>query len=312
MIEVAIMIEGQDGLTWDRWQRIAVLVEDMGFAGLYRSDHYTNASPPDKDSLELWVSLTWLASHTKTIEFGPLVSPVSFRDPTMTARKASAVDDLSNGRLILGMGAGWQEREHNNFGWDLLEIPERFKRFEEGLDVVTKLLDNDIPVEFQGEYYNLKDAIMLPRPNRPGGPPILIGGNGPKRTLPLVAKYAVEWNSIYLPSNKFSELNNKLDELLDKVSRTPNSVKRSMMTGCEYGRDDGEVKELVKNRTQGKFTPEELAEKGLIVGTANQVVEQLEVLEEAGLQRVMLQWLELDDMDRLEFMGKEILPQLKG
>ncbi len=312
MIEVAIMIEGQDGLTWDRWQRIAVLVEDMGFAGLYRSDHYTNASPPDKDSLELWVSLTWLASHTKTIEFGPLVSPVSFRDPTMTARKASAVDDLSNGRLILGMGAGWQEREHNNFGWDLLEIPERFKRFEEGLDVVTKLLDNDIPVEFQGEYYNLKDAIMLPRPNRLGGPPILIGGNGPKRTLPLVAKYAVEWNSIYLPSNKFSELNNKLDELLDKVSRTPNSVKRSMMTGCEYGRDDGEVKELVKNRTQGKFTPEELAEKGLIVGTANQVVEQLEVLEEAGLQRVMLQWLELDDMDRLEFMGKEILPQLKG
>lgn len=312
MIEAAIMIEGQDGLTWERWQRIAELVEDMGFVGLYRSDHYTNVNPPDKESLELWVSLTWLASHTKKIEFGPLVSPVSFRDPTMTARMASAVDDLSNGRLILGMGAGWQEREHNNFGWDLLKIPERFKRFEEGLEVVSKLLNNDKPVDFQGEYYKLEEAIMLPRPKRPGGPPILIGGNGPKRTLPLVTKYAIEWNSIYLPPEKFAELNNKLDELLNKAGRKTKSVKRSMMTGCEFGRDDAEVKALVEKRTKGKFTPEELAGRGLIVGTANQVVEQLGVLAEAGLQRVMLQWLALDDIDRLEVMGKEILPQLKG
>ena len=106
MLEVAIMIEGQDGLNWPRWQRVAKAVEELGFAGLYRSDHYTNATAPDKDSLELWVSLTWLASHTSRIQFGPLVSPVSFRHPTMTARMASAVDDLSDGRLTLGMGAG--------------------------------------------------------------------------------------------------------------------------------------------------------------------------------------------------------------
>ena len=105
MIEVAIMLEGQNGLTWERWQRVARAVEDLGFVGLYRSDHYTNANPPDKESLELWVSLTWLASHTSRIEFGPMVSPVSFRQPTMTARMASAVDDLSNGRLHLGLGA---------------------------------------------------------------------------------------------------------------------------------------------------------------------------------------------------------------
>ena len=127
MLEVAIMIEGQNGLNWPRWQRIAQAVEDLGFAGLYRSDHYTNANPPDLDSLELWVSLTWLASHTTRIEFGPLVTPVSFRHPTMTARMASAVDDLSGGRLTLGLGAGWQEREHSHFGWDLLDVPRALR-----------------------------------------------------------------------------------------------------------------------------------------------------------------------------------------
>src|SRR5690554_2892070 len=105
-MEVAIMIEGQMGLNWPRWQRMARAVEDLGFAGLFRSDHYTNPNPPDQDSLELWVSLTWLADNTERLEFGPMVTPFSFREPTMTARMAAAVDDLSNGRLILGMGAG--------------------------------------------------------------------------------------------------------------------------------------------------------------------------------------------------------------
>src|SRR5512139_245600 len=140
MLEVAIMIEGQNGLTWPRWQRLAEAVEQLGFAGLYRSDHYTNANPPDKDSLELWISLAWLASHTSRIEFGPLVSPISFRHPTMTARMAAAVDDLSGGRLVLGLGAGWQQREHTHFGWDLLDLKGRFERFEEGLMVISSLL----------------------------------------------------------------------------------------------------------------------------------------------------------------------------
>ena len=99
MLKIALMVEGQMGLNWSRWKKFATAVEEMGYAGLYRSDHYTNPKPPDMDSLELWVSLTWLASHTRSIEFGPLVSPLSFRDPTMTARMASAVDDLSGGRF---------------------------------------------------------------------------------------------------------------------------------------------------------------------------------------------------------------------
>src|SRR4051794_36227332 len=192
-MEIGIMLEGQNGLNWPRFRRIAQAVDELGFAALFRSDHFTNAEPPDIDSLELWVSLTWLASHTKRIEFGSMVSPVSFRQPTMTARMASAVDDLSGGRLTLGLGAGWNEREHKNYGWELLDLHERFIRFEEGLEVVTRLLNSAQPVDFEGKYYHLNDAILLPRPARPGGPRILVGGNGPKKTLPLVARFASEW-----------------------------------------------------------------------------------------------------------------------
>ena len=149
-MDVAIMIEGQDGLNWPRWQRIGLAVEALGFAGLYRSDHFTNPEAPDKDSLELWLSLTWLASHTQRIEFGPLVTPVSFRHPVFTARIGAQLDDLAGGRLVLGVGAGWEEREHTAFGFDLLALAERMQRFEESLEVISRLLHSDTPVSLPG------------------------------------------------------------------------------------------------------------------------------------------------------------------
>ncbi len=307
MIEIALMIEGQMGLTWPRWQNIVRLAEDMGFAGLYRSDHYTNSNPPDQESLELWVSLTWLAANTRRLEFGPLVTPVSFRDPTLTARMAAAVDDLSNGRLILGVGAGWQEREHHNFGWNLLSIPERFHRLDEGLEVITRLLRSDDPVSFRGKYYFLDEAILLPRPQRPGGPPILIGGNGLNYTLPRAARYGTEWNGVYLTPERFSRRSRRLDELLEQQGRDPSSVRRSVMTGIVYGRDEREMRRLVEQRTNGRRTASELRQKGVIAGEAGQVCDQLAGLEKAGVQRVMLQWLDLDDLDRLEHMAQKIL-----
>jgi F420-dependent oxidoreductase-like protein len=310
MIEAAIMIEGQNGLTWERWKGIAKVVDDLGFAGLYRSDHYTNANPPDKESLELWTSLTWLASHTQRIEFGPLVSPVSFRHPTMTVRMAVAVDDLSNGRLILGLGAGWQEREHHNYGWDLMDIPRRFARFEEGLEVISRLLKNDMPSNFEGDYYNLREGVLLPRPKRAGGPPILIGGNGLKRTLPLVARYADEWNAVYLSIPEFQDLNDKLDEMLVLQGRKSSDVRRSLMIACIFGRDDAEVGQKVATRTQGNKTPQELRDRDFLVGTANQIVDKLGQWAEAGIHRVMLQWLDLDDIAGLELLAEQVLPQL--
>jgi F420-dependent oxidoreductase-like protein len=310
MVEVAIMIEGQNGLTWKRWQRIAKLVDEMGFVGLFRSDHYTNANPPDMDSLELWTSLTWLASHTKKIEFGPLVSPVSFRHPTMTARMATAVDDLSSGRLVLGLGAGWQEREHTNYGWDLLEVPQRFNRFGEALEIITHLLKKETPITYNGDYYRLKEAVLLPRPTRVKGPPILIGGNGPRRTLPLVAKFADEWNCIYLSIPRFKDLNDQLDKMLQKFGRQSNDVRRSLMIGCVFGHDQADLAEKVAIRTQGKRTPQELVDNDFPVGTADQIVHQLGRWKEAGIYRIMLQWLDLDDIDGLEALAKDVLPQL--
>jgi len=303
-MDIAIMIEGQNGLTWSRWQNIARAVEDLGFAGLYRSDHFTNAEAPDKDSLELWVSLTWLASHTKRIEFGPLVSPVSFRHPALTARMATAVDDLSGGRLILGLGAGWQEREHQLFGFDLLPMQERFDRFHEGLEIITRLLKSDGPTTFEGKYYQLHGATLLPRPLRAGGPRILIGGNGKKRTLPLVPRFADEWNAVYLPASEFTQLNDHLDDLLRGQGRIPRSVRRSMMTGLRFGRTKQDLDKQLSARSQ---TAEELRKRGVVVGVGDEVREQLAELEKAGLQRVMLQWLDLDDLDGLSALAKVVL-----
>lgn len=303
-MEIAIMVEGQNGLTWPRWTRIATAVEELGFAGLYRSDHYTNANPPDIESLELWVSLTWLASHTLRIEFGPLVTPVSFRQPTMTSRMAAAVDDLSGGRLTLGVGAGWQEREHTNYGWDLLNVPERFARFEEGLQIISHLLREDTPLDYDGAYFQLHEAVLLPRPLRSGGLPILIGGNGPLRTLPLAARYADEWNAVYVGPARFAELSRLLDERLASEGRSPDSVRRSLMAGCIFGRDEAELGRRLVGRNR---TPAEMHERGVAAGTGEMIADQLAAWAEAGVQRIMLQWLDLDDLAGLEALAGAVL-----
>lgn len=309
-MELAIMIEGQNGLNWPRWQRLVTAVEELGFSGLYRSDHFTNARPPDKDSLELWVSLTWLADHTQRIRFGPLVTPFSFRQPALTARMAAAVDDLSGGRLTLGVGAGWQEREHNLFGFDLLPPRERFERFEEGVIVLKQLLVGGQPVTFYGQFYHLDGAQILPPPQRGAGLPILIGGNGKKRTLPLAAKYADEWNAIFLTPAAFGELNRYLDELIVKAGRQPSQVQRSMMTGLVFGKDQTAVQQAARLYGGGSLTAQDLRARGLIVGTPPEVVEQIHILNEAGVQRLMLQWLDLDDINGLEVLAKTVLERL--
>ncbi len=304
-MEIAIMIEGQNGLNWSCWKPLVRAVEELGFAGLFRSDHFTNASPPDRDSLELWVSLTWLADHTERIVFGPLVTPASFRHPAITARMAAAVDDLSEGRLVLGLGAGWQEREHEMFGLELLDLDARFQRYEEYLEVVSSLLQEPGRVSFGGEFYRLEDAVLLPRPSRPGGPPLLVGGNGMQRTLPLAARFAREWNGVFLTPEDFARRSVRLDALLTAEGRDPQGVRRSLMAGLVFGRDAAELE--AKLAQKGR-SAEELRERGLMVGTPTQLVAQLGRYVEVGVDRIMLQWLELDDLDGLEALAAAVLP----
>ncbi len=304
MIDVAIFLEGQNGLNWDNWKRISRSVEDLGFAGLYRSDHFTNMRPPDKDSLEMWISLAWLADNTSRIEFGPLVSPLSFRNPVFAARMGKDLDDLSGGRFILGLGAGWQEHEHEKFGFDLLEIGPRFDRFEEGVEVVHKLLKGEGPANFSGKYFELNEAELLPKPQRMGGPPILIGGRGRKRILPLTARYADEWNGGFRPAKVFAKLNTYLDELLEAEGRRPEELRRTIANTTVFGRDDQEVKRKVEERG---YSEEGIEKFGMIVGTGQQIADRIGEYEEAGAQRVMLQWLDLEDQEGLEALAKAVL-----
>jgi F420-dependent oxidoreductase-like protein len=306
VLEVAIMIEGQYGIDWPRWKRLTRAVYDLGYAALYRSDHFTEPTGPYMDALELWSSLSWLADNTERIEFGPLVSPVSFRHPVITAWQASAVDSLAGGRLRLGLGAGWQEREHDAFGFDLLDADRRFARFEEGLEVVTRLLRSEEPVSFEGEFYRLNEALILPRSPHPGGPPIVIGGNGMRRTLPLAARYADEWNAVNLTTDEFAKLDARLDELLSEAGRAPDLVRRTLMTRAVFGRTEADVDRKLDGVAQDQLEP------AVIAGTSGELVERLGHLSEAGVQRVMLQWLEVDDLDGLEAMADTVLPQLRG
>lgn len=295
--DVALMIEGQNGLTWERWREVAAIA-DESFDGLFRSDHFTNPEGPAKESLGLWPSLTWLADNTDSIEFGSLVTPMSFRHPVHTARMARDVDDLSGGRLVLGVGAGWQEREHETFGFDLLSLGERFDRYEEGLTVVDRLLREDGSVSFDGEYYQLDEAQLVPRPSRAGGPDLLVGGNGMNRTIPLAAEHADEYNAVVLPVAEYERRLDRLADELDARDRDPGEIRRSMMTRVVFGRDEAELE-----RVLGEEDRTDLREQGILVGTEAEVREQLSALADAGADRVMLQWLELEDMDRLEAMA---------
>ena len=169
---------------------------------------------------------------------------------------------------------------------------------------ITRLLQSDTPVDYSGHYYQLHEAILLPRPQRKAGPPILIGGNGEKRTLPLVARYANEWNGVYLPPARYRQLNQQLNELLAAAGRDPKSVRRSLMTRVIFGQNDVALQAQV---AETKLSVEALRERGVVVGTAGAIVEQLGHIAEAGAQRVMLQWLDLDDLDGLAALAQAVL-----
>lgn len=296
MAQIGIMLEGQDGLNWGRWSKLLQTAEDFGYQCVFRSDHFTNPNTPDKDSLELWVSLTYAASQTKRIEFGSCVAPTTFRHPSMSVRMAAAVDDLSNGRLIYGMGAGWQDREHHNFGIPFYDVPTRHAMLHDALEVTTRLLRSDEPVTYQGNHFSLDEAILLPRPKR--RTPIMIGGNGPKRTLPLAAQYADEWNGVFITPETYKERNTLLNDLLGERGRAPRDVKRSLMTQIQFARDEASL----------KSKPGDPNNRGIIVGTAPMVVDQLSQYVEAGVERFMLQWIDLDNIADLELIARDVLP----
>jgi F420-dependent oxidoreductase-like protein len=314
------MIEGQDGVNWPIWKRLVEEVEMLGFAGLFRSDHYTNASAPDKDSLEMIVSLVYLADHSRRVHFGPMVAPLSFREPTMLARQAAAIDDLSGGRMLLGLGAGWQEREHTHFGHNLGTMKERMDRFEEGVQVISLLLNSDERASFEGRYFHLQDAILLPRPRRKGGPPLLIGGSGRKRTLPIVARYARQWNAVNPTVEDFRDMSSYLDGLIRQAGRKPSDVKRSIMTMVIFGRTREDLQARLEKppfntpRTEGKSLDEKIVfwrdDRHVLIGNGEEIAAQIRAYADAGVEEIMTQWFHTEDIEGLRQYAEDVLPRL--
>lgn len=316
-MQISLMIEGQAGLTWARWKEIVARVQDWGFAGLYRSDHFTMASPPPINSLEMIVSLTYVADHASSLNFGPLVAPFSFRDPVMLARQAAALNELSGGRMILGVGAGWQEHEHQMFGYPLGDTRTRMERFAEGLQVVTRLLNDDAPVSFHGKFYTLNDAQILPRPKHTR---ILVGGNGRTKTLPLAAHYADVWNGVQLSPDQFRELSGVLDQELQAIGRDPQSVKRTTSSFLFWGENQASATRRLRNlarwnREWSAMSDAEILDLArhwgnALVGVYDELVPMIRAYADAGVEELMLQTIESDDVQGLTEFANKVLPRL--
>lgn len=315
-MKISVQIEGAQGLTWPTWQTLVREVGALPFAGLYCCDHFANAAPPDYFSLEVMTAMTYAASHSERVELGTLVAPVSWRDPVMLARQAMAIDDLAGGRFVLGVGAGWNQREHAMFGYPLGDIPTRLARFTEALEVMTRLIRSDAAETFDGEFYHLHEATLLPRPRR--RTPVMVGGSGPRRTLPLVARYADIWNASGMAADEVKERNGLLDDLVVKAGRQPGDVKRTMMKAIFCGRNEAEYEGRLRGLRRQQGTPD-VAQKELldrmrpraIVGTPEEVAEQIRALGEAGVEEIMAQFLVVDDLDGVRALGEEVVPLLR-
>ena len=242
MTKLGVMFEGQEGLTWERWNRLTDATERLGFDSLWRSDHLSSVmGVPERETLAVFPSLTAVALRTSRIEFGPLVPPTTFRHPVHLAMDAVALDHLSGGRAWIGVGAGWNEHEHAAFGFDLLPLKQRMDRMEEALKVM-KLLWSGETVSFQGEHFQLSDAQSRPTPVRPEGVKLVIGGTGEKRTLRMVAEYADDWNATSSAPEVYAGKAEVLARHCDDVGRDPATIRRSIMTGHIVGRDQSEVR----------------------------------------------------------------------
>ncbi len=312
-MRVGIMIEGQEGLTWERWWRLAQAAEDLGYESLCRSDHLTGLGGESKrPSLETWVSLTALATRTRRIRFGPMVSPLTFYHPAILAKMAAAIDALSGGRFDLGIGAGWNEHEHATFGVPFPPLKERMDRLECGARVI-RALEAPEPATLDQPYYPLKKAESFPRPPK-GRLRLVVGGRGEKRTLRIVAEVADEWNVTRLDVDCYRAKRQVLAEHCKAVKRDPETIARSLMIPLAIGRDAAEVDRRVANaRAIFPALPDGQAAwraAGFLAGSPAQVVEDLKRWDGAGMQRVLLQMLDQEDIGALELFAREVLPKV--
>ncbi|MCW2601510.1 MAG: class F420-dependent oxidoreductase [Frankiales bacterium] len=303
-MDLRIFTEPQQGATYDDLLRVAKATEDLGFDAFFRSDHYlTIGGDGGVGSTDAWVTLAGLARETSRIRLGTLVTPGTFRLPGPLAISVAQVDQMSGGRVELGLGAGWFDAEHTAYGIPFPSVVERFDRLEEQLQVVRGLWAADGPFSFAGEHYQLTDSPALPKPVQRPGPPVVMGGFGAKRTPRLAATYADEYN---VPFASVEDTVAAFDRVRAACALTGRTVVLSTAQTIAVGKDDAEVARRAEAIGQ---SAEQLRKHGL-GGTVSEVVDKLGQLGEAGAVRAYLQTFDLHDLDHLELIASEVVPQL--
>jgi F420-dependent oxidoreductase-like protein len=310
-VDLRIFTEPQQGASYDDLLRVARTTEDAGYNAFFRSDHYLKMG--DGSGLpgptDAWITLAGLARETKRIRLGTLVSAATFRHPSVLAISVAQVDQMSGGRVELGIGAGWYDDEHAAYGLELPPVKERFDRYEEQLDVITGLWGTTEGEKFSydGEHYKLVDSPALPKPAQRPGPPVIIGGRGKKRTPELAARFADEFNLPFASPEVANAQFALVDAAAREIGRDPAEIVRSVALVVAVGRDEGEV---TKRATAIGRDVEGLKESGL-AGSPAEVVDTIgHWREETGVTRFYLQVLDLSDLDQIEFIAAEVAPQL--
>jgi F420-dependent oxidoreductase-like protein len=306
-VRVALMIEGQEGVTWEQWCALADACEEHGVETLFRSDHYISQSNEDGNvAHDAWTTLAGLAARTTTLRLGTLVSPATFRRPALLANAAATVDHISGGRVELGLGGGWMEREHRAYGFPFPATSERLARFAEQLEIVHRLW-SDERVDFHGAYYSLEDAPAQPKPVQLPHPPLLVGGSGTRGTADPAARFADEYNTPFVSPGEFAEIRAKVARAAEREGR---SLRYSTMTGILVGETRNDALERARRlyaRVQRKDDFDTwlagYAQRSL-VGSVDEVAEQLRAYEAAGCDRVMLQHLLHDDLEPVALVGR--------
>jgi F420-dependent oxidoreductase-like protein len=308
-MELRIFTEPQQGASYEQIVRVAQAAERLGFGAFFRSDHYLSMGgtglPGPTDA---WTTLAGLARETSTIRLGTLMTSATFRYPGPLAIQVAQVDQMSGGRVELGLGAGWFEQEHTSYGIPFPDTKERFDRFAEQLAVITGLwstAEGEL-YSFAGEHYRLSDSPALPKPAQRPRPPVIIGGLGKRRTPQLTARYADEFNLPFVSQEVTAAQFDRVRQACEEVDRNPKELvySNALVLCC------GATEEEVRRRADaiGRDV-DDLRENGL-AGTPDEVVERIRGFEELGSERIYLQTLDLNDLDHLELVAAEVVPQL--
>jgi F420-dependent oxidoreductase-like protein len=313
-MELCLMIEGQEGVTWPQWVALARACEQHGIPSLFRSDHYMNldGQHPERGSLDAWGTLCGLAAETSNLRLGTMVSPATFRHPSMLAKVVTTADHISGGRIDLGLGAGWHEREHEAYGFPFAATKERMDVLEEQLQIV---LGNwgDEPFSFQGAHYTLRDLDAQPKPIQRPHPPLIMGGSGGARSARLAARYADEYNTPFATLEDVRTRRAAVAAACESAGRE--TIPFSIMTGVIVGRDDAELRERVGRLAAviGQDADELLSAPppAWIIATLDEATERLLELRDAGVSRVMCQQLLHDDLDAVALLGSELAPRVR-